>query len=564
MILDNPFHVLGLTANCSAREKARRESRINAYLSVDKPLVFENDLYFSGCRRNEGTVKRAIDALHDARDRIGFGLFWFVNQNDADERGLRHLYSRDLTAAYNEWRMAGFRSVTASLASTLNNYGTVCLLIALADKSVDLDTKKRLEFLERGIRAKAKLVGHLPATDLAAFCEEFSHDIAARDPDRIVEVFAEAIERFKSEVEQYLMPLPVWRLVEFLGAGGDRLGTIKKRIASGPRQELERAVRQCEEAYENNKLNAAAAGQRLIKSAKEHLPILASIVTEADFAYTSIADKVASELLDTAIVNCNYHVEADSDSIEIARDSLALAEYAVEIACGSVISARAEDTLKDARRFVAKNETEHRLAAAIRPLKAWIARAVELKEGKSGSHSQYSLISKAVTRRDSNTSSPIYLLSALKREGIAVRGPEFRSDNIMIEYASMVCGLLVSSAVDQVNENPLPERKVNSLRLLIEIHRCFTSEKFARYIFEFNSDERRLIEARARRQGINHYTFELNRDTRDFLNDRASEAREMLESANIPFDKPAGSGSGCAFVIALLLAVCMAGTVFVI
>ena len=61
MILDNPFHILGLLADCSTLEKTRREARAKAYLSVGKPLVFQDDLYFEGCRRNQATIERALN-----------------------------------------------------------------------------------------------------------------------------------------------------------------------------------------------------------------------------------------------------------------------------------------------------------------------------------------------------------------------------------------------------------------------------------------------------------------------------------------------------------------------
>ena len=80
MILDNPFHVIGLPADCTAREKARREGQAEERISRSgSALAFDgDDLFFEGCRRNQATVERSLSALHDANDRIGYGLFWFT------------------------------------------------------------------------------------------------------------------------------------------------------------------------------------------------------------------------------------------------------------------------------------------------------------------------------------------------------------------------------------------------------------------------------------------------------------------------------------------------------
>ena len=78
MLLDNPFHVLGLPADCSAKELTQRESRIRAYVEVGKPLLFEEDLLFPKCKRNSGATKAASTMLQDSGQRLKAGLFWFT------------------------------------------------------------------------------------------------------------------------------------------------------------------------------------------------------------------------------------------------------------------------------------------------------------------------------------------------------------------------------------------------------------------------------------------------------------------------------------------------------
>ena len=170
MILDNPFHVIGLPADCTAREKARREGQARAYLKVGKRLAFDgDDLFFEGCRRNQATVERSLSALHDANDRIGYGLFWFTRSGLLDDHALPLVRRQDLRGAFRIWEKIEGRLPTRQYASSLNNFGTLCLLVGIkAQSGWPKDISVRTEYILRGLRAKARVVGSLSGQDLSS------------------------------------------------------------------------------------------------------------------------------------------------------------------------------------------------------------------------------------------------------------------------------------------------------------------------------------------------------------------------------------------------------------
>ena len=69
MLRDNPFQVVGLLASAAEKERQHQASRIRAFLEVGKPLSFEEEILFHGCRRNSTTAGRALKDHQDARLR---------------------------------------------------------------------------------------------------------------------------------------------------------------------------------------------------------------------------------------------------------------------------------------------------------------------------------------------------------------------------------------------------------------------------------------------------------------------------------------------------------------
>ena len=470
MILDNPFHVLGLIANCGTREKAGREAQIKRYLEVRKPLVFQDDLYFQGCRRNEVTVARSLAALHDARDRIGPGLFWFTRGSVLDDYGLRQLIDGDPIGALEVWQRIEDRLPTRNYASSLNNLGTLYLLITLARKSPGQDWPSRTckpgDYLRRGLRAKARLVGCLSGPDLSSFCATFSDGIATRDPNEIATIFAESVEQFKGEAEKYGLELPAGDLRSLLDSGGPRTRELKDQFAYGLRQELERSIRACRAAYSNDASNGAAAGNNLMAVAQNQLPEVAAFLSDTEFAYASLADRVADELVDTSVAFYNSHSEADTVSVQVVSSCVSLERYAADVACGATVRARAQENL-DSTLEIQRSLLKQRAMEGVRkPMLAWIDRAGHMLRDHPTPDDQIAFLRQAMVGDDSRSTTVIELLDAIKRLGTKLFGRDFRKGNEMIQFGSIVCRILTAHAVSACNSAVRPASKKAAAEVL--------------------------------------------------------------------------------------------------
>lgn len=470
MILDNPFHVVGLIANCGTRDKAAREAQIKRYLEVGKKLAFQDDLYFQGCRRNQGTVDRALAALHDARDRIGPGLFWFTRDGVLDDHGLRLIIDGDLSGALEVWQRIEDRLPTRKYASSLNNLGSLYLLLALSRESPEHDLPSRvyepMDYLRRGLLAKARLVGCLSESDLSSFCATFSDEMASRDANEIAAVFAESLEHFKGEAEKYGIELPIGDLGDLLDSGGPRTAALKDRFAYGLRQEIERSIRTCSAAHAHDAANGAAAGNKLMATAKDQLPELAAFLSKSEFAYTSLADRVADELLDASVAFFNNHFEADTVSLRVASSCLSLERYAAEVACGITVRGRAQENL-DSTLEINRGLVKQRAMEGVRaPMHAWIERAVSMLRNQPKPDDQIAFVRQAMLADGTGETTVIELLDAMRRRGTKLFGRDFRNGNEMIQCGSIVCRVLVSHVVSASNSAVRPGTKVDAVELL--------------------------------------------------------------------------------------------------
>ena len=481
MILDNPFHVLGLPADCSVREKARREAQVKAYLRVGRPLVFEDDLYFEGCRRNEITVKRALSALNGDRDRIGCGLFWFAGPGD-NPYALFRLRQGDLQGAIAVWEGSEDRLPTRQNAASLNNLGTLCLLIALMGKSPGQRWQgapsERIGYLRRGLRAKAKLVGGLRGPDLLAFCATFSNEIAARDPKDIVAVFGEALEQLGEEARKYGLEIPGGLLGETLELGGARMEGLRRRFAKRPGEEIKRAIRACRATCETDGSQAGAAGEALVEVAQRELPDLATLDSTGSVLYASLPDDVAKALLHAAASHFNYHADKEAVSLQAVRTSVSLVRYSLQIACRPGVRKMAQENLDTVLGIERDLLAQQRMARVRQLVQGWLERSYgrlqDIHRPRVLIASLRTDLGHGLPSTEETPSAP-KLLARLKRQGTEVLGRGFSTSEEMVEVASMVCSMLVNHAVAAYNSSTAAQSRdaMEAVELLQRIKRHF-------------------------------------------------------------------------------------------
>ena len=466
MILDNPFHVLGLLADCGARAKARREARAKAYLRVGQPLVFQDDIYFQGCRRNQATVERALSQLNDARDRIGYGLFWFTECGVLDSHALSKLRQGNLQGALAAWESVEARLPTRDYASCLNNLGTLCLLMALSGPASgerwQPASKERVVYLERGMRSKARLIGLLDEPELADFCRTFSDDLVVRDLQAIFTAFGQAFFEAIAEAEKYGIDVPVAAIVPILESGGPRTAELTEKLVLEGRDAVQRAINACAAAYDNDPSEAMGAGEQLMIATRDRLPEFAALVSKTDIRYTSIADQTAAAILDADVTYFNWRSETSEMSQDALKASLLLAEYAAEIACGAAIRQRARKNVETTRRF----EQMEAMAGVNKEMGKWLEHAGEVKVEKSSPRRRIEFAELALERSAGEPVSALDLMDVMRLQGIKVFGPGFPRSKNMVDLGTQVCWILANFVVSAHNDSSRESEKIGATRIL--------------------------------------------------------------------------------------------------
>ena len=488
MILDNPFHIIGLPADCTVREKAKREGQIKAFLRIGTPLAFDNDdLFFEGCRRNQATVDRSLAALHDANDRIGYGLFWFTRSGLLDDHALQLVRRNDLRGAFRIWQRIEERIPTPNYASSLNNFGTLCLLVGIKVRSGwSSDKSIRTEYILRGLQAKAKIIGSLADQDLSDYCATFSDDVAARNSEHITSEFGRALDEFVAEADKYGIQLDSSSLIQALDIGGARMLSLKSKYVSVAREQLGTAVKACAASLVTNESQSARAGTLLMEAARRKLPDLADIVATTDIAYTRLADRVANQLLDAAVTHFNYHASAETMSLEVVQASASLVRYASEIACGVVVRERAQDNLHTVQEIENDQRLQRDMESVRNALGAWIERSEILFKQDPTPAKQVDFVRQAMSTGTGVNGSALILLESLRLRGTKVFGPAFCNSDEFVSASSFVCRMLVGHAVAAYNRST-GGREKDAAKLFSHITRHFTSASEAseahRYAF---------------------------------------------------------------------------------
>ena len=473
MILDNPFHVLGLLADCGAREKARRETLTTRYLEVGKPLVFRDDLYFQGCRRNQTAVERALSQLTDARDRIGYGLFWFTESGVLDSHALPKLRRGDLQGALAAWQRIEDRIPTRNHASCLNNLGTLYLLMALSGPASGerwpRASKERAVYLERGMRAKARLVGMLGEPELADFCRTFSDDLAVRESRAVVTAFERSFFEAIAESEKYGIDVPSAAIVRILKSGGPRTADLTENLVLKGREALQRAINTCTTAYEHDPSQAAAAGKQLMAVAREKLREFATLTSKADIRYTSIADQTAEAILDADVTYFNWRSKTGQMSLDALKTSVLLAEYAAGIACGGTIRQRAQENVETTRRFVTEREHVEAMAGVREGMGRWLEHADEMARKKPIPRQRLEFAKFALKRSAGVPTSALDLMEAVRLQGIKAFGATFPRSEEMVDLGSLVCQILMGCVISAHNDSHLQSEKITAARILQDL-----------------------------------------------------------------------------------------------
>lgn len=323
-IVNNPYRIIGILSNATAKEIQSRKSKITAYAKVGKQITSDFDFpLFNSIEREHDKIEKAFSAIQQSKEMLENSLFWFLNTNSFDETAINYLRNGDKEKAIEIWKkVTTEKEVTPKNYSCFNNIGTLKLL------------GESQEEIKEGIEKKIKLIESDSFTN-------FVHSVAGEafiiDNQKQVEKFInDIIKQFQGKYSN------ADTLKLFSNCNGTTQKYLSQKFTEEPVHNIESQIERAKKKRNENKINAFQYGLKLYENTKSDLTLLKSLLGVNDLKYKMIADNLAKEIMQCGIDYFNESKENKSTE-EYLENAMRLNKIADSIAEGKLTKDRAKD-----------------------------------------------------------------------------------------------------------------------------------------------------------------------------------------------------------------------------
>lgn len=311
VVANNPFRVLGISTNATAKEVSANKTKIMRFADVGKAIDFPLDLngLIGQCVRDKATIEKASASLSLPQDKIKHALFWFAKESPIDEMALEHVQVGNIEKAIE---LLGKRESW----SALMNQGVLWFAMGKVVNAVGSIMKVIHNNTYRS------------ALFLATCGEAFS-----MDETELSRLF---VNMLKSEISEKA-------LLSILFEGGfiEEVDCLKEDVVGSIQAKINGEIDKTSNTNPDDAEASYQSGEALMNSTKQELEELKRILGASDMQYQSLANNVAKRILQFSI---NYH-NAAGGAVKYEK-ALALAKYAESIAEGKLVKERCAENLK--------------------------------------------------------------------------------------------------------------------------------------------------------------------------------------------------------------------------
>jgi hypothetical protein len=339
-ITHNPYRIFGLLVGATAKEQVRQIKRLKQYLEAEQEPDKDNFfICLSKLERNLDLVEEAESKLNLNLDKAEASLFWFYNGyapiDQAAFDALNEGVIEDAIEVWEKYIQNSDTLVTNRTFSSFQNLSTLYLLKATWNNIVNH------ELLVKALQYKFRFIE-----------SDYFDDYLKQTAD---ETFKPAL----NELEYYFLnsvrdtvlkniTLPIFidilKKVEF-----EFKGKYIKSLLDSPIEEIEKKVEEVKSKRKKNPQDGVELGNRLNDSIKNDLSLLKGVLTTSNLKYTSLADKVADELLQCAI---DYFIHYRDTDVDPSKAALELCELSGKIACGKITVERIKENSENMLEWV--------------------------------------------------------------------------------------------------------------------------------------------------------------------------------------------------------------------
>ena len=154
IIENNPFRILGIISNATAKEPNESETFILRYLDIGKSAVLKFDITppLNSLDRNSEIVKNAKRKIHDSFDKLSHSIFWLVNGNMVDKIALEKLSLEKNIEKASESFKKGSRNflISKNSFSSIINFSTL--------EIISYNSHKDEERVKKAIKNKYQII----------------------------------------------------------------------------------------------------------------------------------------------------------------------------------------------------------------------------------------------------------------------------------------------------------------------------------------------------------------------------------------------------------------------
>jgi len=350
-IKNNPFRILGLLGNSSERELLKQITTIKRFAEIGQTKMFDYDFPFWGeILRSTEKVQEAASKIEQAKNKVHYALFWFLNSGHIDETALNNLKEGHIEKATEIWeKTLKDSTVTVKNFAAISNLSTLQLGIVTYNGSFDP------EKFTASIELKCKLI-------MSEACNSFITMVIGEgfsiNRDTILKEFADEIMQL---IKPYLNKTNGLKLSQLINAFSSLPNEIRKYVSNKftdrPLNNIENQIEKTKQKRDDNPNDAEEYGEELNRNTKEDLAFLKNVWGANNVQYQMIVNKLANEILQCAIdffIHYRDNIEYDPGD-----EALRLMKIARSISPTGQVKSRIDENIGNIQHWI--DDKPHRI-----------------------------------------------------------------------------------------------------------------------------------------------------------------------------------------------------------
>lgn len=395
ILQNNPYRLLGIYANSSARDQLASIHKLEAYLRVGRQTALPLELpgFFPVEEKTVDGIKDAAAKLALPQSKLHYAQFWFLKIDQFDEIAFKHLLDGDIAKAMDIW------SKHESVSSLQNRI--VCSLI---QNNVH-DVVRYAEKLYGNTGYIAQFVSSVVGEGIGVTTDNLGTDF--------IDALADEIDSGKLLLA---ISLPTWQQ------------HIKQKSVAPLLSSIQEAIDKSKQSRGKGAEARLEAGNSLMRQAKPLLTKLQGILAQTDLQYQSIADRLANEVL-----QCGIDYFNNSEDDDAPQKAMVLQKYALSIAAGPM----AKDRCKENVKILEKIGPEHKVRKQIERIAKRLSDFKDESDGPFSELNGYPQIEQFV--------------NSCRSDLMAIKDVLGVNDDLYINISSAVASTAINAVVKKLN-----------------------------------------------------------------------------------------------------------------